>query len=219
MLLEGYFDVYYSQEDVMKDSATKPKVKQSGIMNIHGKDIPTYPAIIDYAHQGGIKSLEVDLLQFPTKDNGMMAICSATVVKTSGEVFREIGDASPDNVPRGCSDSFIRMAATRAKSRVISDAYNIRNAMEEGRDDRPQPVSGAVVDVEYWVEPEPTRQDNKALTGGGDKPITAKQAGLIHSRASKHGVDPEQRSREMYGKPMESLVGWEADQVIKSFKH
>ena len=43
----------------MSDDKKKLKVKQSGIMNIRGKEVATYPAMIDFAHQCGIQSLEV----------------------------------------------------------------------------------------------------------------------------------------------------------------
>lgn len=203
----------------MKDDSGKPKVKQSGIMNIRGKDVATYPAMIDYAHQAGIKSLDVAMLQYPSSANGMVAICAAKVVKTSGEVFSDIGDASPDNVPKGCVDSYVRIASTRAKSRAISDAFNIRNALEidSGHGVKPQPMSGPVIDLEYaWDATDSLPQDMKSLPGGPS--LSSKQDSFIRSSAKKVGLDPEQRSQEMFGKPIDALSVGEADLVIKSFK-
>jgi len=211
--------MYFSQENVMKDDSGKPKVKKSGIMNIRGKDVATYPAMIDYAHQAGIKSLDVAMLQYPSSANGMVAICAAKVVKTSGEVFSDIGDASPDNVPKGCVDSYVRIASTRAKSRAISDAFNIRNALEidSGHGVKPQPISGPVIDVEYaWDATEPQPQDNNALPEV-HVPLTSGQVYGIKTRAKKAAINPEQRSQEMYGKSIDELSIGEADMVIKSF--
>jgi hypothetical protein len=206
----------FSQEDVMDEDAKKPKVKQSGIMNIRGKDVATYPAMIDYAHQAGIQSLDVAVLQYPSDANGMMAICAAKVVKTSGEVFSDIGDASPDNVPKGCMDSFVRIASTRAKSRALSDAFNVRNALESDHGDKPLPISGPVIDVEYVCDvPESQQQGRKSLPGGPS--LSSKQDSFIRSSAKKAGLDPEQRAKEMFGKTVEALSVGEADQVIKSF--
>ncbi len=203
----------------MSNDKKQLKVKQSGIMNIRGKEVATYPALIDYAHQGGMQSLEVAMLQYPTEANNMRAICAAKLVKPTGEVFTDIGDASPDNVPKGCVDSFVRIASTRAKSRVISDAFNIRTAMEGEQGGPERALPSPVIDAEYvYGAPEPQPQDKNAFAGGGENPISAKQAGFINSRAGKIGVDPQQRSRDMFGKPIESLFGWEADKVIKSLK-
>lgn len=205
----------------MSDDKKKAKVKQSGIMNIRGKEVATYPAMIDYAHQCGMQSLEVAVLQFPQASNDMRAICAARLVTSGGQVFADIGDASPDNVPKGCVDSFVRIASTRAKSRVLSDAFNIRNALEGGQ----EPDSGSIMLTEVqgmdnvYGLPEGQVQDKSALQGGGNKPISDGQVSAIHKCAAKRGLDPEKVAQDMYGKSIDELVGWEADQCIKSFRN
>ncbi|SFM24859.1 hypothetical protein SAMN05421830_1303 [Desulfomicrobium norvegicum] len=205
----------------MSDSKKKLKIKQSGIMNIRGKEVATYPAMIDYAHQCGMQSLEVAVLQFPHESNDMRAICGARLVTTTGEVFADIGDANPDNVPKGCVDSFVRIASTRAKSRVISDAFNIRNALETGQENDSEPILlTAVQDADnVYGLPEAQSQDKNSLQGGGNKPISEGQVSAIHKCAAKRGLDPVKVARDMYGKSIDELVGWEADQCIKSFRN
>ena len=205
----------------MADDKKKAKVKQSGIMNIRGKEVATYPAMIDYAHQCGMQSLEVAVLQFPQASNDMRAICGARLVTSTGEVFSDIGDASPDNVPKGCVDSFVRIASTRAKSRVLSDAFNIRNALEGGQEQDSEPILlTAVQDMDnVYGLPEAPAQNKDSFNGGGDKPISDSQASAIHKCASKRGLDPEKIAQDMYGKSIAELVGWEADRCIKSFRN
>ncbi len=41
-----------------------------------------------------LKSLEVEIIQFPNKENNMTAICTAKAT-TEDEVYIDIGDASP----------------------------------------------------------------------------------------------------------------------------
>ena len=64
------------------------------------------------------------LAQAPTPDNGMVAICTATVETSKGS-FAGIGDADPENVNRKIAPHIIRMAETRAKARALRDAVNI----------------------------------------------------------------------------------------------
>ncbi|MDZ4121609.1 MAG: hypothetical protein U1C33_04270, partial [Candidatus Cloacimonadaceae bacterium] len=58
-----------------------------------------------------------------------------------------------------------------------------------------------------------------ALQGGGNKPISDGQVSAIHNCAAKRGLDPEKVAQDMYGKSIDKLVGWEADQCIKSFRN
>ena len=47
------------------------------IINLQGKSYVTYEGLLDLAHQKNLKSLEVEIIQFPNKENNMTAICSA----------------------------------------------------------------------------------------------------------------------------------------------
>ena len=65
--------------------------------NIKGKDFVLYAGVLDLATQKGLLKLEVELLQFPSKENGNEAICRAVADWKNGEVFSDIGDANPGN--------------------------------------------------------------------------------------------------------------------------
>ena len=75
----------------------RPKLDERWIIEIEGNQFVKYAGLLDYAHQIGIGSIEVEPLQLPTKDNGNFAICRATVVSKVGESFTDIGDANPTN--------------------------------------------------------------------------------------------------------------------------
>lgn len=105
------------------------------IINLQGKDFVKYEGLLDLAHQNGLKTIDVDILQFPTKENNMTAICKATA-KTDKGSFTDIGDASPQSVNRNIAPHLIRMASTRAKARALRDLNNIgMTALEELADD------------------------------------------------------------------------------------
>ena len=59
----------------------RPKLDERWIIEIEGSQFVKYAGLLDYAHQIGISSIEVEPLQLPTKENGNFAICKATVVQ------------------------------------------------------------------------------------------------------------------------------------------
>jgi len=102
-----------------------PKLDERFITTIKGKDFVVYAGLLSMSHEKGIKSLKVEILQYPFKENGMEAVCRATLESTDGQVFCEIGDATPKNVNRMVSEYILHMAATRSKARVMRDFVNV----------------------------------------------------------------------------------------------
>lgn len=102
-----------------------PKLDDRFMTNIKGKDFVLYAGVLDLATQQGLLKLEVELLQYPSKENGNEAICRAVAVGKSGQVFSDIGDANPGNCHSMIAKHLIRMASTRAKGRALRDMCNI----------------------------------------------------------------------------------------------
>ena len=204
--------------DASKNESNKkestPKMKSSNVLQIKGKDVATYEGILDYAHQFGIKSLEVDIVQFPSDENGQRCICKARLETLDGRVFSDIADASPGNVPKGCIDSFPRIASTRCKSRTISDAFNVKTAMKEDTDIPPHEggSGGIVIDADFSpVEPVQRQPLPAPYDGGGAKPASEKQLALISKIVESRGKLPDDIALEMYGKSLDKLHGSEAN--------
>lgn len=106
-------------------------INKDFIVNLQGNEFVKYEGLLDLAHQNGLKTIDVNILQFPTKENNMTAICKATA-KTDKGSFTDIGDASPQSVNRNIAPHLIRMASTRAKARALRDLNNIgMTAIEE----------------------------------------------------------------------------------------
>ena len=103
----------------------KPVLDERFITTIQGKEFVVYAGLLDLAHQKGIQMIQVDVVQYPSKDNGFEAICKATVESKDGQTFIECGDANPKNVNPKISGHILRMAATRAKGRALRDLTNI----------------------------------------------------------------------------------------------
>lgn len=106
-------------------------VNKKFIISLQGKSFVTYEGLLDLAHQNQLKSIEVELIQYPNKENGMMAICRATAM-TESHKFIDFGDASPQSVNSKIAPHIIRMASTRAKARTLRDLTNVgMTAIEE----------------------------------------------------------------------------------------
>jgi len=102
-----------------------PKLDDRFMANIKGKDFVLYAGVLDLATQKGLMKLEVDLIQYPSKENGNEAICRAVAESKTGEVFSDVGDANPTNCHTMIAKHLIRMASTRAKGRALRDMCNI----------------------------------------------------------------------------------------------
>jgi hypothetical protein len=75
----------------------KPKLDERFIKTIEGRDFVLYSGLLDLAHQKKLNRIEVDILQYPTKENGNSAVCKANAYTALGEVFSDLGDANPLN--------------------------------------------------------------------------------------------------------------------------
>ena len=133
------------------------------IKNLKGKDFVLYNGLLDLAHQIGLKSIQVEAVQYPTKDNGNEGICKATVVSVDGRTFTEIGDASPKNVNTQISVHVLRMAATRAKGRALRDFTNIGMTCLEELGNPEDIIPGDTSNVIPMQKQKPKRSSNENI--------------------------------------------------------
>ena len=120
----------------------KPKLDERFITTIENKDFVLYAGLLDLGHQKGILKIDVEPLQLPSAENGHMAICKATVLSKSGEVFTDVGDANPQNCHPRVAKHLLRMASTRAIARALRSMTNVgMTALEEISD------FGEIIDI------------------------------------------------------------------------
>lgn len=134
-----------------------------------GKDVILYKGLLALAHDRWPEgfSLESEIAEFPSEANDWTMTCKATLTIHNEEggddqVFKDIGDASIDNVGKMVANHWRRMASTRAKGRVLRDGLNIGavSIEELGEDDAQEPAR------------EPTRepaQKTRAVTATGTR--------------------------------------------------
>jgi hypothetical protein len=110
----------------------KPRLDERFIKQVDGKDFVLYSGLLDLAHQKNLVSLDVELIQYPSKENDHTAVCKAIAKTMTGGPFIDVGDANPMNCNSKVSKHLIRMASTRAKARALRDLTNIgMTALEE----------------------------------------------------------------------------------------
>ena len=103
----------------------KPQLDSRFIITIDGHEFVKYQGLLDLGHQKGIAQIDVAIVQLPTVDNGNFAICRATVTSKEGEVFSDIGDATPANCSSKVVKHLLRLASTRAIARALRSFTNI----------------------------------------------------------------------------------------------
>src|SRR5437867_10573314 len=107
----------------------------------NGKDAVAYAELLGIAHDEGLKSIQTQILDQPSEENGHRCIMKAVVEVEKGR-FEGIGDADPGNVEGFLAPHLIRVAETRAKARALRDAVNCGVvSFEEMEGGRPTPGS------------------------------------------------------------------------------
>lgn len=140
-------------------------------MDYKGKDFVLYRGLLAKAHDEGLRSIDTEIVQFPTAANERLCVVKAVVHMDDGEGsrtrrFTGYGDASPDikgNLGGMIAPHWIRMAETRAKARALRDAVNVGvTAFDElgdlmQGDDDPKPKT--------TTKPKPRQQPTTIATG------------------------------------------------------
>ena len=99
-------------------------MKNEFIVMLNGKPFVTYEGLLYAAHEKGLQSIEVELMQYPTEENKFTCMTRANVRGADGSVFSDIGDSSPASCNSKIIPHLIRMASTRAKARALRDFTN-----------------------------------------------------------------------------------------------
>lgn len=166
-------------------------VNENFIINLQGKSFVTYEGLLDLAHQRNLISMEVEIIQIPSKENNMTAICQA-IATTEKERFQDIGDASPQSVNSALVPHLIRMASTRAKARVLRDLTNV----------------GMTAVEELSIEDGIVNESNENYRPPQQEPPTTRQLETIKKLADElnHPVDYDNLNKRTAGSLISSLI-------------
>lgn len=204
-------------------------MREEYMIERQGKRFVLYAGLLDEAHSRGLRSIETELLQSPSQENGGVAIVKA-VVRTEEGKFSGIGDASPENVNRAIAPHLIRMAETRSKARALRDAINVGVTAFEELGDEDSQVAEAPRAAERRA---PERVPEKVAAGEaraearngqaaekpeevpkGELPATRKQLNYLEALISDVVEDGVPKFEEMVGKKVGELSREEASQWI-----
>ncbi len=180
-----------------------PRLDERWITKIEGREFVKYPGLLDLAHQKGISSIEVEIVQMPTKDNGNFAVCRATVMSKVGETYSDIGDANPANCSSKVAKHLLRMASTRAIARALRSYTNVgMTALEELSDFNEATTEGGT--YEHPAKPKTTKkaapktQKKAVATAAKQKAEPEPVAPAVEKQAQKESSgkdDPKDSSR------------------------
>ncbi|HLM78334.1 MAG TPA: hypothetical protein VK361_08110 [Rubrobacteraceae bacterium] len=192
-------------------------MREEYMIERHGRRFVLYAGLLDEAHARGLRSIETELLQVPSPENGEVAIARA-VVRTEEGKFSGIGDASPDNVGKTIRPHIIRMAETRAKARALRDAINVGVAALEELDGEPEEITPAREQQnqvqQSSVAPRTAREENKDELPKEALPATRKQLNYLEALIADVVEDGTAKFEEMVGKPVSKLTRGEASEWI-----
>ena len=142
-------------------------------------------------------AINVQSLQLPNDKNGRTAIVSANIIMTDGRVISDVCSISPRSPFE--NENTLELA----KNRVI-------NAVKQ----KAEPY----IKNHQNISQRDSQDDKSQFQGGGDKPATDKQIFLIQKLAEENGKDAKQLCLAKFGKSLSTLMGREADLLIKSLK-
>jgi hypothetical protein len=192
-----------------------------------GKQYVLFAGLLDEAHNRGLNSIDTELVQGPTEENGRVAICKAKVEMEDGRTFSGIGDASPENVGRNIVPHIIRMAETRAKARALRDAVNVgATALEELADGDdalptgypPKTISSApngTAEAKIEVIGEASQGNSRRGAKQSSQRARKSQIDLLRTLAEElRGENGVARLEGRIGKPLSELSRAEADEWI-----
>lgn len=158
---------------------TKVNVPEEFILSIEGKPFVLYAGLLQVASQERIRELSVSIVQTPSEGNSYTAIVEAKAVTRDGSIFVDLGDASPKSVG---DDRFtlhlIRVASTRAKARVIRDAYALAMTSVEELPITSQYSNGSSSDNSHQI---PAKQ----YVPKPEEPATEKQLNMLYQLAKQ----------------------------------
>jgi hypothetical protein len=183
-------------------------MREEYMIERQGKRFVLYAGLLEEAHNRGLRSIETDLVQVPTKENGEVAIVKA-VIRTEEGKFAGIGDASPQNVNRTIAPHLIRMAETRAKARALRDAINVGVTAFEELGGEEEVVEQPTKSAERDGRPRAQQEE-----GRGELPATRKQLNYLEALIADVVDDGIGRFEEMVGKPVGELTREEASEWI-----
>ena len=210
-----------------------PRLDERWITKIEGKEFVKYPGLLDLGHQKGISSIEVDIIQMPTSENGNFAVCRATVMSKVGDTYSDIGDANPGNCSSKVAKHLLRMASTRSIARALRSYTNVgMTAIEELAD-----ISDATSEGGQHVQPktkpkakanppkktpakttkkndpkpaepkaDPPTVQSQASDEPADKAVPKAKAGAVMSEAQKRAIYNLSRRRGISVEQLEQMA-------------
>ncbi len=180
------------------------EIREEFIIERNGRRFVLVAGLLDLAHRKGLQSIDQEVLQFPSEENGHTTICRSTVTDRDGRRFQGIGDANGGNVGRAIAPHAIRMAATRSLARALRDFCNIGATVLEELG--PEDARDEQGEYPRTARQSPQNAASRPQNGSGERKATEKQVAFLKRLIEQSGHSME-RFEEKYGPINEITAG------------
>jgi hypothetical protein len=179
----------------------QPKLDPRFIVRIEDQDFVKYQGLLDVSHGLRLCSMDVEILQTPTKDNGMMAICKAKAQTATGDTFSDVGDANPTNCHYKVVKHLLRIASTRAKARALRDMTNIGMTCLEELGDLEEVIEGEEKGTVQKGKVKPFPKKILKAESPASQPNNGNGKGTLSAADSKETKEPQKDEKKTVAQP------------------
>jgi hypothetical protein len=159
-----------------------------------------------------IKSRDVKIVQIPGKDNNFHAVCSILVTSISGQSVCSLGEAKGHNDDD--TSGLLHLAEENGYNNAVAILSDIAIPENDKAVSSPEYSGNSPIE-----QPIRFKSDNNvASRGGGDNPMSAGQRKFILELCNGNIDNVEKIISQKYGKSLHSLVGWQANDLIRELK-
>lgn len=162
-----------------------------------------------------VLSMHTDILQIPNEQNKYHAVAKHTVTFKSGESYSAIGSALPDDKTSSID------TLEKVQEFALRDAFHLAHQARRKLGNYEQQIDSLQQPENTTYSSKTARPDaidKSKMNGGGNKPISERQIGLIKKQAEDRNTNADELTRQRYGKSVSELNGAEAHEIITMFK-
>lgn len=209
------------------------EIKKEYLQKVQGgREHVTFRGLLAMAWEewGENFSIQTELIQAPSEQNGNMAIAKSTLTirleNNMAQVFVEHGDADDVNTSRNIAPHKVRMSMTRASGRALRLGLNIGEATAEemGGEDDHEGQNRSQQNSQSRPERPNRGKDETATAEGGDADgepfIDDNQEKAIRALCAKLDAEGEEagvrKLEENFGYPIKMMSQSRASEVIEA---
>ncbi len=203
----------HKKEFIMLLDIVKNELNPTVLINDIHKNNDTFYDVISRLN---ITKVDQQVISIPDKSNDYHGVVTATITTKNSNSYTGIGESySSEQLPK---EQVLQNAQLIAFKNAVCNAVIAVDDSKSNNSD--------VIDItptksytNYKNNNKKEDIDKSKMNGGGNKPITEKQIGLINSMAEKQGRTGDYYAKKICNKNLENLTGKDANRIIQEIKN